>query len=174
VRKANVRVLSAANVALEERVAAGRFREDLLYRLNVVTLELPPLRERGDDILLLARHFLRAAAEKAALAPPRLPSEVAAALLAYSWPGNVRQLENEMSRLVALAGPGPLRKQDLSPRIVAEPRRVGSSLRAAQASFERDYVARALARNDGHRGRTAAELGITRQALVEKTRKLGL
>jgi DNA-binding NtrC family response regulator/tetratricopeptide (TPR) repeat protein len=174
VRKANVRVLSAANVVLEERVAAGRFREDLLYRLNVVTLELPPLRERGDDVLLLARHFVRAAAEKAAVPPPRLPSEVAAVLAAFSWPGNVRQLENEMSRLVALAGGGPLRKEDLSPRLVAPSVSVGSSLRAAQASFERDYIARALARNGGHRGRTAAELGITRQALVEKIRKLGL
>jgi DNA-binding NtrC family response regulator len=174
VRQANVRVLSAANVRLEEGAAAGRFREDLLYRLNVVTLELPPLRERGDDILLLARHFLRAAAEKARVAPPRLPSEVASVLAAFPWPGNVRQLENEMSRLVALAGRVGLRKEDLSPRLVAAPVAVGSSLRAAQAAFEREYVARALERNGGHRGRTAAELGITRQALVEKIRRLGL
>src|SRR5262249_23698237 len=102
VRKANGRVLSAANGPLEGRGAgAGHCGEALLYRLNVVTLELPPLRERGDDIQLLARHFLRTAADRAGVAPPRLPADVAAALAAFPWPGNVRQLDNEMSRLVA-------------------------------------------------------------------------
>src|SRR4029453_13710133 len=74
-----------------------------------------------DDVLLLARHFLRAAADRAGVAPPRLPADVAAALASFPWPGNVRQLENEMSRLVALAGHGPVRKEPLSPRLAARP-----------------------------------------------------
>ena len=147
---------------------------DLMYRLRPIVLALPPLRERGGDVLVLARHFLRLAAQREGLAPPALPAEVARALAAYAWPGNVRELENEMNRLVVLAGRGPILRQHLSPRLsepVADPR---SPLRDARARFEREFVARALSRNGGNRTRTACELGVTRQALVSKIKRLGL
>ena len=172
-RRANVRLLSAANVDLERRVAAGLFREDLLYRLRPIVLALPPLRERGDDVLLLARHFVRLAAQREGMAPPPLPAEVTRALAAYAWPGNIRELENEMSRLVVLAGRGPILREHLSPRL-AEPADPPSRLRQARERFEREFVVRALARNGGNRTRTARELGLTRQALVSKIRRLGL
>jgi two-component system response regulator AtoC len=173
-RRANLRILSAANVDLERRAAAAQFREDLMYRLRPIVLALPPLRERGGDVLVLARHFLRLAAQREGLAPPALPPDVARALASYAWPGNVRELENEMSRLVVLAGRGPILREHLSPRLcdaVADPR---SRLRDARDRFEREFVARALSRNGGNRTRTACELGLTRQALVSKIRRLGL
>jgi DNA-binding NtrC family response regulator len=177
-RQADLRIVSAANKRLAERVAAGLFREDLMYRLIPVTLELPPLRERGDDLLALARHFVRAACARAGRDVPALPADVARALSRYPWPGNIRELENEIIRLVALAGAGPLRVEDLSARLRAagaagHAARPGS-LREAQAAFERDFVARSLGRHGGCRVRAAEELGITRQALLEKTKRLGL
>jgi DNA-binding NtrC family response regulator len=173
-RRANLRILSAANVDLEQRVAARAFREDLMYRLRPLVLALPPLRERGGDVLVLARHFLRLAAQREGVAPPVLPADVSRALASHAWPGNVRELENEISRLVVLAGRGPILREHLSPRLcetAADPR---SRLRDARQRFEREFVARALSRNGGNRTRTACELGLTRQALVSKIRRLGL
>jgi DNA-binding NtrC family response regulator/tetratricopeptide (TPR) repeat protein len=174
-RRASVRILTAANAELEERVARGLFREDLMYRLCVVTLRLPPLRQRGDDLLLLARHFLRAAAARERVPVPALPADVARALLSHAWPGNVRELENEMSRLVVLGAKEGLRREHLRERVqkasTAERR---GSLREASLAFERDFVARALQQNDGNRARTAAALGLTRQALLKKMGRLGL
>ena len=173
-RRANVRVLSAANVDLEQRVAAGLFREDLMYRLRPIVLALPPLRERGGDVPLLARHFVRLAAQREGVPAPLLPADVLKALVSYSWPGNIRELENEMSRLVILAGRTPLRREHLSPRLGEPAADTRSCLRDARQRFERDFVARALSRNGGNRTRTAGELGVTRQALVAKIRRLGL
>ena len=173
-RRANVRVLSAANVDLERRVATGHFREDLMYRLRPIVLCLPPLRERGGDVLLLARHFVRLAARREAVPPPLLPADVAQALASYAWPGNIRELENEMSRLVVLAGRGPIRREHLSARVADAVRDRPSCLRDARARFEREFVGRALSRNGGSRTRTACELGLTRQALVAKIKRLGL
>jgi DNA-binding NtrC family response regulator len=173
-RRAGLRILSAANVDLERRVAAGQFREDLMYRLRPIVLTVPPLRERAGDVLALARHFVRLAAQRDGLTPPVLPADVARVLAGYAWPGNVRELENEMNRLVVLAGRGPILREHLSPRLaepVADPR---SRLRDARQRFEREFVGRALSRNGGNRTRTAGELGLTRQALVSKIRRLGL
>jgi DNA-binding NtrC family response regulator len=173
-RRANVRVLSAANVDLERGVAAGLFREDLMYRLRPIVLALPPLRERGSDLPLLARHFVRLAAQREGVPPMPLPAEVVTALRSYSWPGNVRELENEMSRLVVLSGRGPIRREHLSSRVGQAVPDARSCLRDARQRFEREFVARALSRNEGNRTRTACELGVTRQALVAKIRRLGL
>jgi transcriptional regulator with PAS, ATPase and Fis domain len=112
-RKIDVRVIAATNQNLEASVKAGRFREDLFFRLNVLRLELPPLRARGDDILVLARRFLGEAAAKAGRALVLAP-DVEAALLAAKWPGNVRQLQNEMLRLSALADGPTVRVGELS------------------------------------------------------------
>jgi DNA-binding NtrC family response regulator len=175
-RRADIRVVTAANVDLEQRVAQGSFREDLMYRIAVVTLRLPPLRERGDDVLLLARHFLRAAARKDGCTVPGLGVGMADALLRHAWPGNVRELENEMTRLVALGGGQPLPLELLSRRIGwgrgAADRPI--ALREGLLNFERGFLERALARHRGNRSRTAVELGITRQALLGKMARLGL
>jgi Nif-specific regulatory protein len=143
--RVDVRVIAATNATLEELVERGDFREDLYYRLNVVPVVLPPLRDRPDDIPLLARFFLRRYAEANKRTVPELTSEVQAALLSHDWPGNVRELENAVERLVVLSGDGPLRVEFLHterPRV---------SLRAAKpggASGPPDYAAlmRALVR----------------------------
>jgi DNA-binding NtrC family response regulator len=173
-RRTKVRVISAANVDLEERVRRGTFRQDLLYRLNTVTLTLPALRERGDDVLLLAQTFLKRAAEAYRLPVPVLSPDVEATLAAFPWPGNVRQLEHEMERLVALCPEGPLQMEHLSPRVRHGVPRPQTLLRLAQAEFERQYLMEALARHGGNRTRTAAALGITRQGLGGKLKRAGL
>jgi transcriptional regulator with GAF, ATPase, and Fis domain len=114
VRKVDVRVLAATNRDLEEMVRAGRFRQDLFYRLNVLQLLIPPLRDRGDDILFLARRILAEAAGKAGRSL-RLGAEAEAALRRFRWPGNVRQLQNELQRVAALAEGPVIRAEDLSP-----------------------------------------------------------
>ena len=116
IKKVDVRVIAATNQDLEQMVAAGTFREDLFYRLNVLTLGLPPLRERGEDIVLLARHFLAAAAERAGR-DLRLAPTTEEALQKASWPGNVRQLQNEMQRLTALSDGPLIEPAELSPSL---------------------------------------------------------
>jgi Nif-specific regulatory protein len=112
--RVDVRVVAATNAALEELVERGEFREDLYYRLNVLPIVLPPLRERRDDIPLLASYFLKRYAEANKLPTiPELTSETTAALLAHNWPGNVRELENAIERLVVLSGDGPLQPEFL-------------------------------------------------------------
>ena len=174
-RKADVRVLTATNVPLDELVRAGRFRDDLKFRIDGVTLVAPPLRTRGDDILLLARHFLAAFAARDQVAVPRLSVEAKAALRKYPWPGNVRELQNQMQRLVVLVRDRKVRREDLLPHVAAacttpSPR----ALAEVRRSMERDHVAAALHRHQGSRTLAAADLGITRQALYEKIRRLGL
>ena len=184
-RQANVRIVTASNVSLEERVQAGQLRADLLYRLKRLTLSLPPLRERGEDVLVLARHLMRQIAAQAGGPSPELPSEVANALLAYGWPGNVRELRSEMERLFLWAAQGPLRREHLSPEIRQAAER-GARRRAASASlpavplkeavseFERDHIGRVLGWTDGNRTRAACALGLTRQGLVAKISRLGI
>ena len=118
VRKVDVRVIAATNQKLEAAVKAGRFREDLYYRLNVLRLELPPLRERGDDVLLLARRFLAAAALRGNRRLVLSPA-AEAVLRTARWPGNVRQLQNEMLRVAALCDGPEVVVKDLSPDLRA-------------------------------------------------------
>ncbi len=113
VRKVDVRVLAATNQDLEKMVAERNFREDLFYRLNVLQVELPPLRQRGDDIVLLAGHFLSAASGSAGR-QMRLSDAAGEVIAAYSWPGNVRQLQNEMQRVAALCDNSIVQPEDLS------------------------------------------------------------
>jgi DNA-binding NtrC family response regulator len=174
VRKANVRVVSATNVDLPRRVAEGRFREDLWFRLKVHCLVVPPLRERGSDVMLLARHFLAAEARTAGVETPRLSSEAEEALLAYAWRGNVRELEHEMQRLVVRAVPGrEVSREDLSADIGQAPRS-GGTLKAALQRAESEILVSMLEKHEGRQARAAAELGITRQALWAKLRRLGV
>jgi len=171
-RRAQVRLISAANVPLAERVKRGLFRDDLLYRITGMTLTLPPLRERGDDVVLLARHFLKSAAERERQPCPELPAEIVEALRRYAWPGNIRELENVIHRLLVMASGGPLRPDQLA--IHTEPGLARPALRAGRAGFEADMIARTLRQHAGNRTRSAASLGISRQALLAKLRRYGL
>jgi DNA-binding NtrC family response regulator len=173
-RRADVRFVTAANVALEERAAAGALRKDLMYRLNRIVVVLPPLRERGEDVALLARHALRAEASRSGVPAPVLPPDVLRALEAYPWPGNVRELENEMGRILLRAGRGPVRREHLSPALLGSPAARPAPLKHAVFAFEREHIAHALARHGGNRARTACSLGLTRQALVAKINRLGI
>ena len=171
-RRAKVRLISAANVPLLERVKDGRFREDLLYRIAGMTLCLPPLRERGDDVVLLARHFLRTAAEREGMSCPELPAEIVEALRRHAWPGNIRELENVVHQLLVMASGGPLRPS--TSRSVRGGGLARPALRAGRDGFERELIARALPQHGGNRTHTAASLGISRQALLVKLRRYGL
>jgi transcriptional regulator with GAF, ATPase, and Fis domain len=177
----DVRLLAASHQDLEALVKEGRFREDLFYRINVLTLRLPPLRGRRDDIPLLAEALLTRSAREAGRQAPHLPHEVQAALTAYDWPGNVRELENEMRRVLLLSE-DTVRLENLSPGVLEQatgedgglaPVIVGD-LRAAVVRFERQAIKSALERNEGNKSRAAKELGISRFALQRKLEKYGL
>ncbi len=179
-RRVNVRIVAATNRDLEREVREGRFREDLYYRLAVVRLSVPPLRERVEEIPELARHFLGRAAARAGLREPALADEAVAALCAYRWPGNARELRNEMERAVALAGPGGrVTAEDLSEKV-----RGGGARRAPAAEeprlrervdqVERCLIFEALERYDWNKSRVARELGMTRQGLAKKMTRFGI
>jgi DNA-binding NtrC family response regulator len=172
-RRADVWVISATNVDLDRRVADGRFREDLLYRLRDQTIRVPPLRERGDDVLLLARHFL-AAATRCGERVPALSREAESALLCCSWPGNVRQLQGEMRRAAVLAAGRDVERDDLSPALQRPTGGKAGTLRSALDRCEDELVRATLERHGGVQARAAAELGITRQSLWAKVRRRGL
>lgn len=178
----DVRLLAASHQDLEQLVQAGKFREDLFYRVNVITLRIPPLRDRREDVPLLADALLVRAGREAGRQAPHLPHEVKAALAAYDWPGNVRELENEARRLLLLAE-DTVRLENLSPHILerAEPAQntepevvILGDLPAAVRRFERSAIQGALDRNGSNKSRAAKELGISRFALQRKLEKYGL
>ncbi|MBI2392502.1 MAG: sigma-54-dependent Fis family transcriptional regulator [Deltaproteobacteria bacterium] len=144
VRTVDVRVIAATNVDLAQKIDAGRFREDLFYRLNVIAIELPPLRDRRDDIPLLAQHFLRKFARKSGKEVRRLGAESLAALTAYGWPGNVRQLENAIERAVVLARGDDLMPDDLPVDVVGTGRANGAAGAVVGVGDAIDVVARVL------------------------------
>jgi DNA-binding NtrC family response regulator len=179
----DVRVIAATHRDLERDVAAGRFRADLFYRLHVVPIELPPLRERREDIRRLAQHFLERARAEAGRGPQRIERDALAALERYPWPGNVRELENAIERAVALAEGESIGLEDL-PRPVVEAARSETlreavvsgrlGLEDATARFERELIEQALERADWNQTRAAEQLGITRRALKLKMDRYGL
>ncbi|RMF80134.1 MAG: sigma-54-dependent Fis family transcriptional regulator [Nitrospirae bacterium] len=160
----DARVVAATNVELAERVREGGFREDLYYRLNVVPLRVPPLRERREEISVLARHFLAAFAEGRELA---LAPEAEAALVAHHWPGNVRELKNLCRRLALLVRGAEVRLADLPPEIA------GASA-ATLPEMEREAVVRALAAHDWNQSAAARALGVPRHVLVYRMKKYGI
>jgi DNA-binding NtrC family response regulator/tetratricopeptide (TPR) repeat protein len=173
-RKADVRIVTATNADLRARVAAGAFREDLMYRLFDWTITLPPLRERGDDVLRLADYFLREFATEHGRVTPVLSREVGRLLRQYSWPGNVRQLRAEMQRMVVRAEGPLLRPEHVSVEVRGTKPGTCGGLRAARLAFERDHIAHVLEQHRGNRARTAAALGLSRQCLHSKIRQVGL
>jgi transcriptional regulator with PAS, ATPase and Fis domain len=180
-RKVDVRVICATNRDLAAMVAAGQFREDLYYRIHVLTVTLPALRDRREDIPLLIEHFL---ARHRRARPKRLSPACAAQMLDYPWPGNVRELENEVERLVVLAGDAPtIEIELLSPRIrqwhppeiAASPEVVDSgSLPAAVEALERRMIGAAMRRHGGNKTRAAEDLKVSRRNLIRLVQKYQL
>ncbi len=168
--RVDVRILAATNRDLEAEVEAGRFREDLYYRLHVVTIHLPPLRERPEDIVPLAEHFARRAAAAYGLGDVRLSPGLLRRLEANPWPGNVRALQHTIESLVALAD-GPVIDDDGVERLVGG---AELDLKARVAAFEKRIIAEALARHGGNRSACARALGISRVTLIDKLRRYGL
>jgi DNA-binding NtrC family response regulator len=174
-RAADVRVISATNADLKSAIRDGRFREDLYYRLNVIELNVPPLSQRPEDILPLARHFLERAAREKDAPPPILSPGAEQALRGHAWPGNVRELENRVRRAVLVGardrvGPGELDLTDAA----ASPLRASPEGAVGEESGERQLIEEALLRADGMVSRAAEELGLSRQALYRKMARLGI
>ena len=182
--KIDVRVMAATNSDLAQMVADGEFREDLFYRLNVIAVQLPPVRERKEDIPLLVKHFLdRLGADNPDTRPKTISQDAMRRLMAYQWPGNVRQLENAIERAVAMsAGRGqidvtdlPMEIQQAQESVLASPVTLpeeGIDLDAFVANVERELIQRSLERTGGNKGAAAKLLNLKRTTLVEKLRRL--
>jgi two-component system, NtrC family, response regulator AtoC len=171
--RTEARVLAATHHDLEALVAAGEFREDLYYRLRVVEITVPPLRERLGDLPLLARHFVQKIARELHRAPAALPDETLTVLLAYHWPGNVRELENCLARAVVLASGQVIRPEHLGLGGTTPPADLTDEL-PDLAAAERIHLERALATAGGNRTRAAELLGISRPRLYRMLHKYGL
>ncbi|MBH9554310.1 sigma 54-interacting transcriptional regulator [Inhella gelatinilytica] len=192
-QKVDVRVISATHRRLDQMVARGEFREDLYYRLNVLNLQVAPLRERGDDVLLLAEHFIERSARQIGREPPALSAPARVALKRASWPGNIRQLQNLLFRAVTVcdkaelevddldldaqspapASPLPARGAGLPPPLPAPPDEEPASWADAVATFEHDLLARLYPRYPSSR-KLAARLGISHSVIAGKLRRYGI
>ncbi|WP_237077824.1 sigma-54-dependent transcriptional regulator [Myxococcus xanthus] len=172
-RRVDVRVVSATNVDLSRAVAEGRFREDLLYRLNTVEVQLPPLRERREDIPLLAAHFLAEQGRRYGRPNVRLSSEALEALLAYAWPGNVRELEHAVERAMLMASGDEVTQEDL---LLKRAGREGMTRLEEMTleEVERYLIERALARHEGNVSEAAKGLGLSRSALYRRLQYYGI
>jgi two-component system response regulator AtoC len=186
-RPVDVRVIAATNKILEKEVAAGRFREDLFYRLEVVPLKLPPLRQRPQDLPLLFDHFLDRVNRELGVGVRSLSPEARQLLLDYAWPGNVRELENTFCRAMILCDGGTLTAADLPPRVRGEPaegepplpadlERMSLADAGAEVTrrIEKRMIVAQLAAHGGNRTETARSLGVSRKTLFNKIRAYGL
>jgi DNA-binding NtrC family response regulator len=179
--RVDVRVVAATNADLEQRVTQGRFREDLFYRLSVIRIHVPPLRDRREEIPHLSTFFLRESCERLGKGEVRLSPETLDLFDAYSWPGNVRQLRNEVQRAVAMAARGGVITPDqLSPMFAGTsdapaPRRARNvTLPAAVERLERELIEGVLERTSGNVSQSARALGLTRRGLYLKMERLGI
>jgi two-component system nitrogen regulation response regulator NtrX len=178
-RPVDVRVVCATSKNIQEEMARGAFREDLYHRLNVLTIAVPPLRSRRQDIPELAEHFLRLASVENGVAPKRLAPRALDFLSQLPWPGNVRELRNLMERLVVLVPSETVTHQDvMGVYQMAGPVGEGDpgplTLREARAQFEREYILDRLTANGGNLGETARDLGLDRSSLYLKLKQLGI
>jgi two-component system nitrogen regulation response regulator NtrX len=179
--RVDVRVLAASNQNLPELIAQGRFREDLFYRLSVIPVEVPPLRQRAEDIPLLVEYFVKLFSGENAKRPKTISVEALAYFLAYDWPGNVRELRNMVERLVIMTPgdvigpevlPPPLRPRD--PVASAEDTQREKTLKEAREAFERAYILAELRAHEWNMTRTAEKLGIERSHLYRKLKMYGI
>ena len=184
VKNVDVRIIAATNRDLKKMVERGEFREDLYYRVNVISLTVPPLRDRRDDVPVLVEHFLKRNAKGRRLKVKRLSQGCLDRMLEYAWPGNIRELENEIERLVVLSGDDKLIGEELlSPRIRALPAGGGAtpspderpaSLPAAVDALERSMIYEVLKRTHWNKTKAAKELRISRRNLIRKVEKYKL
>jgi len=175
----DVRVIAATNKDLEDEISKGNFREDLFYRLNVIPFYVPPLRERKEDIPLLARFFLREFSHTYNRHPKEIADDATDALLRYSWPGNVRELRNVIERVVIMNPTVARLERKHLPTLVfrdgtRRPTADFSSLHEARAAYERDYILKKLDENHGNVSRTAEVLGLERSHLYRKMKALSI
>jgi two-component system, NtrC family, nitrogen regulation response regulator NtrX len=175
----DVRVIAATNKDLEEEISKGNFREDLFYRLNVIPFYVPPLRERKEDIPMLARYFLKEFSATYGRRPREITDDAIDALMRYSWPGNVRELRNVMERIVIMNPTAyKLDRKHLPPLVYRDgsrrPAGDASTLHQARAAYERDYILKKLDENHGNVSRTAEVLGLERSHLYRKMKSLGI
>ncbi|HYA03978.1 MAG TPA: sigma-54 dependent transcriptional regulator, partial [Syntrophobacteria bacterium] len=179
--KIDVRVLAATTKDLASEVKAGRFRDDLYYRINVLQVTVPPLRERAGDISLLIRHFVEKTGERLGLAVDEVSPGALRALQRYAWPGNVRELENVIERALVMAGGGTIELDDLPPVVqaqvqacplVAEEETL--SIKEATRRLEKEFIRRALEKTGGNRTRAARLLDISHPTLLYKIKEYGL
>ncbi len=172
--RVNVRVIAATNADLKKNMAEGKFREDLYYRLAVVQMNLPPLREREEDVLALAKFFLRRFAAEASRPELVFDPDALRALSKHSWPGNVRELENCVRRAVIMAEDKRVKVRDLELNAAGIEVNGAVTLKEARETVERQMVQQALQKNSGKITRAAAELGLSRPTLYELMEKLGI
>jgi len=175
----DVRVIAATNHDLEEEISKGNFREDLFYRLNVIPFYVPPVRERPEDVPLLARHFLKEISSQYSRRPKEITEDAIDALMRYSWPGNVRELRNVIERVVIMNPTvAKLDRKHLPALVYRDGVRGGgdgfSTLHQARAAYERDYILKTLDQNHGNVSRTAEVLGLERSHLYRKMKTLGI
>jgi DNA-binding NtrC family response regulator len=177
-RKVNVRVVAATSRDIQKMVAEGTFREDLYYRLNVVTITLPPLRTRTDDVPILVDHFLKEIAANKHTPPRRISPEVMRRLQSYRWPGNVRELRNALESMMVLADGEVLTENDLPERIASSsaelttPKEIPTGL--TMEELERLAINKALDQSGGNRTHAAGRLGISVRTLQRKLRQYEL
>ena len=170
-RKVNVRILAATNKSLDQLTRKGVFREDLFFRLSVIRIDVPPLRQHSEDILLLAHHFTSRFAKEAGRPEPRFSDDTIEILKNYYWPGNVRELENVIQRLVVMNESGFIRVPDL-PQLMRFSALHGTGLNRTLEDVENEHIRNVLAGVDGNKTRAAEILGIDRKTLREKLRRL--
>ena len=181
--KFDIRIIAATNMDLKKMVKEGTFREDLYYRLNVVPVRLPPLRARGEDVPLLAQYFIRKSCESNNLQPRTLGQEAVRALMAYSWPGNIRQLENAMEHAVAISGAHsditvamlPLDVREPAESLVMAPLAIpdeGINFVSVVSQLERDLILRCLEKTGGNKRQAAKLLQLSRTTLIDKLQRL--
>ncbi len=174
----DVRVIASTNKSLEDEISTGNFREDLFYRLNVIPFYVPPLRDRKEDIPLLARHFLKDFAAAYSRRSREITDDAIDTLMRYSWPGNVRELRNVIERIVIMNPTvEKLDRKHLPPLVYREGGRRAadfSTLSQARAAYERDYILKKLDENHGNVSRAAEVLGLERSHLYRKMKALGI
>jgi two-component system nitrogen regulation response regulator NtrX len=183
----NVRIITSTARNLEEEIAAGRFREDLYHRLSVVPIRVPPLTERREDVALLVEHFMDQISHATGLPRRKIGDDAMAVLQTHDWPGNVRQLRNNVERLMILAGGDPdavitaaMLPQDVGSMVPSMPKGAGGEhlmgmpLRDAREAFEREYLRAQISRFSGNISRTAEFVGMERSALHRKLKALGM
>jgi two-component system nitrogen regulation response regulator NtrX len=177
----DVRVLAATNKDLEEEMKAGRFRQDLYYRLHVIPLSVPPLRDRKEDIKPLAERFLMDFTTKEGLEPKTITDEALSLLMKHDWPGNVRELKNIIERLIIMTPSNEITakhipslniKEESEAAALSDPSVTGDSLKDAKMDFERQFILKKLEENEGNISRTAEAIGLERSNLHKKLKSL--